>query len=118
MFYNQIVRASSYGVPVTIHAGEWPTEGGLNTIENVHFAWRELNVRRIGHGIALRADEDFEKTILEMKSHLGNEGELKPITIEVMRFSKFFCDSNYRISPSCDNTDQLSQVTLNGFRFA
>ena len=88
MFDDQIVRASSYGVPVTIHAGEWPTEGGLNTIENVHFAWRELNVRRIGHGIALRADEDFEKTILEMKSHLGNEGELKPITIEVMRFSK------------------------------
>ena len=90
MFDNQIVRASSYGVPVTIHAGEWPTEGGLNTIENVHFAWRELNVRRIGHGIALRADPDFEKTIIEMKRHLGSEGELKPITIEVMRFSKFF----------------------------
>ena len=94
MFDHQIVRASSYGVPVTIHAGEWPTEGGLNTIENVHFAWRELNVRRIGHGIALRADEDLKKTILEMKSHLGSEGELKPITIEVMRFSKFFLGLN------------------------
>ena len=90
MFDNQIIRASSYGVPVTIHAGEWPTEGGLNTIENVRFAWKELNARRIGHGIALRADEDLKKTILEMKSHLKSEGGLKPITIEVLRFLKFF----------------------------
>ena len=90
MFDNQIFSASSYGVPVTIHAGEWPTEGGLNTIENVHFAWRELGVRRIGHGIALRAEEDLEKTILEMKDYLGNEGELRPITIEVLRFLRPF----------------------------
>ena len=47
-------------------------------------------MRRIGHGIALRADGDLEKTILEMKGHLGNEGELRPITIEVLRFLRPF----------------------------
>ena len=76
-------RAASKGVPITAHAGEWPTEDGLNTLENVHFAWKELNARRIGHGIALRADADLEKTVQEMRRQSDNTGNKNLVSIEV-----------------------------------
>ena len=77
------LRASSCGVPVTIHAGEWPTEEGLNTIENVEFAWRKLNARRIGHGIALRADKTLAKTVDEMQCFSPQNEHKNPLTLEV-----------------------------------
>ena len=76
-------RASSNGVPTTVHAGEWPTENGLNTLRNVEFAWKHLKTRRIGHGIALRADENLEQTVKEMRLQSEQTGRKNPITIEV-----------------------------------
>ena len=74
-------RAVSYGVPVTLHAGEWPTENGLNTLANVDFGWRELGASRIGHGIALRSDKDIATTVYAMKQ--SSKEKKKPVTIEV-----------------------------------
>ena len=82
-----VLRASSCGVPVTIHAGEWPTEDGLNTLENVEFAWRHLNARRIGHGIALRADKNLAKTVEEMQCISALNEHKNPLTIEVNVFN-------------------------------
>ena len=77
------LRAVSHGVPVTIHAGEWPTENGLNTLENVEFAWRKLKANRIGHGIALRADTNLERTVDEMRQDSEERKQQCPLTIEV-----------------------------------
>ena len=46
------MRAKELGVPLSLHAGEWPDET-FATIQNVKFAIEELGARRIGHGIAL-----------------------------------------------------------------
>ena len=83
IFFSNNFRAASKGVPITAHAGEWPTEDGLNTLENVQFAWKKLNARRIGHGIALRADADLENTVQEMRRQSDNTENKTPITIEV-----------------------------------
>ena len=51
-----LAEAVNLGVPVTVHAGEWPekTVGGVTpSVENVGFAVR-AGAKRIGHGIALR----------------------------------------------------------------
>ena len=69
---------------MTIHAGEWPTENGLNTLKNVTFAWRKLKANRIGHGIALRADENLEKTVGEMRSYSEQGEQNNPLTVEVL----------------------------------
>ena len=90
LFYDNtcisfIFRAVSCGVPVTIHAGEWPTENGLNTLENVKFAWKELKARRIGHGIALRADSNLAETVMEITRDYEEGSAPNPLTIEVRR---------------------------------
>ena len=55
----------------------------MNTLENVEFAWKHLKTRRIGHGIALRADENLEKTVKEMQLQSEQNGRKIPVTIEV-----------------------------------
>ena len=67
---------------MTIHAGEWPTEEGLKTLDNVEFAWKNLKARRIGHGIALRADKNLAKTVEEMKKFSDQNEQKNPLTIE------------------------------------
>ena len=62
--------AKSQNVPITVHAGEWPER--FKTLENVKFAIDEFKVKRIGHGIALRSDLDYLKSLSE-----------KNVTIEV-----------------------------------
>ena len=56
-----VAEALELGVPVTLHAGEWPevvTEnagGGVITIPSVeNLRYAATRARRIGHGIALR----------------------------------------------------------------
>ena len=51
--------AKQLGVPITIHAGEWP-EDKFKSSENIKFAVDELKVDRIGHGLALAGkDQDI-----------------------------------------------------------
>jgi adenosine deaminase len=69
--YSAVKEAGSLGVPLTVHAGERPEK--FNPIENVEFAVNTLKVRRIGHAIVLRSDEQLLDQIREN----GN------ITIEV-----------------------------------
>ncbi len=49
-----VLKARSLGVPLTIHAGEWPEK--FDTIKNVDFAVKNLKASRIGHGITMRSD--------------------------------------------------------------
>ena len=55
-----VAEALKLGVPVTLHAGEWPevvTENaaGVTTIPSVeNLRYAATRARRIGHGIALR----------------------------------------------------------------
>ena len=74
-----IQKAQNLGVPVTIHAGEWPEK--FNSLENIKFAIDHLKVQRIGHGITLRSDIEYMKNI-------GPD-----TTIEVKFF--FFFKGNY-----------------------
>ena len=66
-----ILRAQNLGVPITIHAGEWPEK--FNSLSNVKFAIEQLKVQRIGHAITLRSDLDY----------LKNLSTKKAVTIEV-----------------------------------
>lgn len=54
-----VKKAQELGVPVTIHAGEWPEVH--NTLANVGYAFNHLKVTRIGHAIALRSDVQLVK---------------------------------------------------------
>ena len=68
-----IQKAQNMGVPVTIHAGEWPEK--FNSLSNVKFAIEQLKVQRIGHGITLRSDLDYLKNLSSKNS----------VTIEVLK---------------------------------
>ena len=54
-------KAKKLGVPITLHAGEWPEK--FNSISNIKFAINEIRAKRLGHAITLRSDEDFIQTI-------------------------------------------------------
>ena len=58
---NGIVRAKESGVPITVHAGEWPEK--FKTINNLKFAVNEIKAHRLGHAITLRSDEKFLQSI-------------------------------------------------------
>ena len=77
-----IQRAQNLGVPITIHAGEWPEK--FNSLSNVKFAIEELKVQRIGHGITLRSDLDYLKNLSSSKN---------AVTIEVQNVYIFICIS-------------------------
>jgi len=62
MYYG-VQKAKGLGVPITVHAGEWPEK--FNTLDNIRFAVDVLKVRRIGHGIALRSDKNLLNQIKE-----------------------------------------------------
>lgn len=61
--YSGVKEAGRLGVPLTVHAGEWPEK--FQTVKNVEFALNDLKVRRIGHAIALRSDENLLHRIKE-----------------------------------------------------
>ena len=50
-----VQEASRLGVPLTLHAGEWPEKYG--SLANLEWAVGEAGVVRIGHGIAVRSAE-------------------------------------------------------------
>lgn len=52
-----IRKAQALGIPVTVHAGEWPENSG--SLQNIKLAVDDLRVHRIGHGITLRSDVDY-----------------------------------------------------------
>jgi adenosine deaminase len=45
--------AQAGGVPITVHAGEWPRDR-YDTLGNIHYALEHLGASRIGHGLALQ----------------------------------------------------------------
>ena len=51
-------KAKELGVPITIHAGEFVVQNKFDTGANIRYAV-ELGARRIGHGIALRSDDQL-----------------------------------------------------------
>ena len=61
-----IIRAQELGVPITIHAGEWPEKFG--SLSNLKFAIDHIKANRIGHAIAFRSDVQYLKEIASTSS--------------------------------------------------
>ena len=49
-------EAARRGVPITVHAGEWPEQFG--SLSNLEWAVSSGLVRRVGHGVAVRSAQD------------------------------------------------------------
>ena len=60
-----VQEASRLGVPITLHAGEWPEKYG--SLANLKWAVGQAGVKRIGHGIAVRSSE--ANLLMEMKNN-------------------------------------------------
>ena len=56
LFTDVLYSAKQSGIKVTVHAGEWNEKIYPMSLENISLAL-ELNVDRIGHGLALRSAE-------------------------------------------------------------
>jgi len=77
-----VSKAMQLAVPLTIHAGEWPESFG--SVDNLRWAI-ENGARRIGHGIAVRSDEQSVKMLKEknitvevcLTSNIGNGFKVK-----------------------------------------
>ena len=67
-----VKEASRLGVPLTLHAGEWPEKYG--SLANLEWAVGQAGVMRIGHGIAVRSAE--ANLLKEMKN--------RNLTVEVI----------------------------------
>lgn len=75
--YQGVQEATRLGVPITLHAGEWPEKFG--SVGNLKWAIKN-NVNRIGHGIAVRSDPDSLRLLKEknmtvevcLTSNVGN----------------------------------------------
>ena len=81
-------EALKLGVPLTLHAGEWPERFG--SLENLKWAISS-GAKRIGHSIALRSSPDLSKIMKENN-----------ITVEVCLTSNIgngFKVSNYSVHP-------------------
>jgi len=85
-----VQEASNLGVPLTLHAGEWPERYG--SLANLAWAVAQPGVKRVGHGIAIRSAE--KELVAEMKR--------KRITVEVCLTSNIgngFKVANYSVHP-------------------
>lgn len=109
--FDGVKRALELGVPVTIHAGEFPDnplKKGSNA-KNVEFALKS-GAKRIGHGIAIGSD----KNLLHLAKHSSSITSLevcltsnvafgnKVDSYEVHPVKKFF-EERIPFSLSCDN---------------
>ena len=66
--YEGVRTAVELGVPVTIHAGEWPDRASsIPTIENAKYALDSLSARRIGHGIAIGKHPEILEELAKKK---------------------------------------------------
>jgi adenosine deaminase len=93
-------EAAAQGLPVTLHAGEWP-EGRSSSMANLAWAVREPGVRRIGHAIAVRSGPEL---LVEMKK--------RNITVEVCPKLEQHCSTLYqRFDQVC-----LTSNVGNGFK--
>ena len=84
-----VQEAAALGVPLTLHAGEWPEKFG--SIDNLRWAVANGNTRRIGHAIAVRSAPD-----------LATDMVAKNITVEVCLTSNIgngFKVANYSVHP-------------------
>ena len=84
-----VQEAATLGVPLTLHAGEWPEKFG--SIDNLRWAVANGNTKRIGHAIAVRSAPD-----------LAIDMVAKNITVEVCLTSNIgngFKVANYSVHP-------------------
>lgn len=99
-FADVFAQAKAYGMPFTIHAGE------CGSAEEIQTAI-ELGASRIGHGIAMRADEKLQKLVADKKIGV----ELCPTsnlqTKAITDFSQYpfraFYDAQIPLSINTDN---------------
>jgi len=83
-------EAARRGVPITVHAGEWPEQFG--SLSNLEWAVSSGLVRRVGHGVAVRSAQD---TLIQ-------EMIINNITVEVCLTSNIgngFKVKNYSVHP-------------------
>lgn len=84
-----VEEAERRGVPLTLHAGEWPERFG--SLANLEWAVGRPGVRRVGHGIAVRSGR-----------HLLEQMKRNNITVEVCLTSNIgngFKVANYGVHP-------------------
>ena len=78
-------EAARLGVPITIHAGEWPEKFG--SVDNLRWAASKNYTRRIGHAIALRSAQNVTETLMKnnitvevcLTSNIGNGFKVRVI---------------------------------------
>ena len=98
------------GVPVTVHAGEWPCGGEFGSwpADNLELALR-LGVQRIGHGCALFSPADKPGV-----SALADQAVMKGVTVECCLTSNVgWKVKSYAEHPIADMVRAGVLVTLN-----
>lgn len=114
--FKSVMRAKEYGIPITVHAGEWP-DIKFNTIRNVEFAVKTLGALRIGHGIALVRHPEVRKVLKEsgacievcLTSNVGRRFKVESYEVHP---AKIFAQEEIPFSLSCDNLLLSGDLTL------
>ena len=99
-------EAASLGVPVTVHAGEWPERFG--SVENLSWAVSSNLTRRIGHAVAVRSELALASLIRErnitvevcLTSNIGNGYKVRDYSAHPV---KLLAEAGVRFSLSSDN---------------
>ena len=86
-----VEEAVQLGLPVTLHAGEWPERFG--SLDNLRWAVEKEGVRRVGHGIAFRSDPTLATTIKQrnitlevcLTSNIGNGFKVASYAVHPVR---------------------------------
>jgi len=120
-----IKKAQELGVPITVHAGEWPEK--FDTINNLKFAINEIKADRLGHAITLRSDEEFLKSIgtkstieVCLTSNIGNGFKVKNYDEHPVKlFDKYevpftFCMDNWLLSGDLEHQPDPNQELIMG----
>ena len=84
-------EASRLGIPITVHAGEWPEKFG--SLENLRWAVTNNITRRIGHAVAVRSDPALAQIMREknitvevcLTSNIGNGYKVKDYSMHPVR---------------------------------
>ncbi|TRY77146.1 hypothetical protein TCAL_12512 [Tigriopus californicus] len=105
--FKGVMKAKDYGIPITIHAGEWP-DNKFKTIKNIEFAINTLGADRIGHGIALGRHPDVLKLLKDtgtavevcLTSNVGRGFKVKSFADHP---AKVFAQEKIPFALSCDN---------------
>ena len=99
-------EAARLGIPITVHAGEWPEKFG--SLENLRWAVNNNISRRIGHAVAVRSDPALARIMRErnitvevcLTSNIGNGYKVRDYSVHPVRL---LAEAGASFSLSSDN---------------